>query len=286
MEFSGKVSATATARSRGGDLSAKVGLALREGNAKLAEDTGDIQGVEASLSLNLLPIVASDPHQTLRFASARVGKVALGRGLVSFRLDSADELFVEEAHVGWYGGELDTYALRFDAKRSDLSAVVYARDVDAGKLLEVFPGVKGTGDGRLHGRLPVFRKAGRYGYGTGYLYSVPGEKGHLEVTELGPLLPAMGRMGAQGEMIAGALRNFDYDLFRVDIRPEGSKDQGIRMRLEGNEKGAENTPPLRLDVNVLGAIEEALNVGMELGSAGKTLENFSKLQSFLRKSIE
>jgi hypothetical protein len=286
LEFSGKVSANAEATWSGRDLACNVGVALHEGEATLPGDSGEINGLEVGLKLDLLPDMISRPHQTLRFSRVKAGSLSFVDGRARFQIDGPGRLFVEEAHTGWCGGILDTYALRIDTAKTDMGAVVYARDVDVGEFIRLFPDVQGSGEGRLYGRLPAFRRNGRYGYGDGFLYSIPGEHGRLQLRELGALAPAVRAMGATGLIVEDSLRDLDYSLFRVDIRPKGHRDQGVRIRVFGTKAGQDDAKPVDLNVNVLGDIEEALNLGLKIGGMKQILENAAKLQRLLRKIIE
>jgi hypothetical protein len=284
--FSGKVSARAEARWDGEKPSGHIDFALRDGNLVLPEETGGIEGLAVTVKLNVSPEVSTPAHQSLRFTKASFGPVAFSEGRVLFQLVDATRLFVEEAHAGWCGGTLDTYALRFNTAKTNVGAVVYARDVDVGEFIKLIPNVSGTGQGKLYGRLPAFRRNGRYGYGEGFLYSIPGEHGSLQLQELGPIGAAVGAMGPAAGIVEDSLRDLDYSLFRVDIRPKGHKDQGIRMRVFGTKAGQDDAVPVDLNVNIGGAIEEVLNIGVRIGSIEAGIEEFLKLNRKLRTFIE
>ena len=259
IEFGAKVSAQAKARWNPRRLSLGVEVALKDGKVTLPDQAGTVQGIEAALALDLLPTLRSRPRQVIRFASATAGQISCGPGEIQFRLDGPRLLFVEQAQIGWCGGQLDAYALRFDADQSDIEATVYARELNVGEFVSVFPNLKATGDGKLYGRLPAFRKKGRFGYGDGFLYSIPGEHGRLQLHEMGVLAPALSAMGPTGKTVGDALTDFDYSLFRTDIHPSGHAEAGVRLKLIGTKVG--DTQPVQLDVNVLGSLEEALNLG-------------------------
>jgi hypothetical protein len=286
LEFAGKVSARADATWRGGDLACQVGFALHEGKVTLPGNSGEIDGLDTSLKLDLLPDLVSRPHQLLRFSRVKIGTLLLTDGRVRFQMDGLRNLFVEQARAGWCGGTLNTYALRFDTAKTNVAAVVYARDVDVGEFIKLFPGVKGTGQGKLYGRLPAFRRDGRYGYGEGFLYSIPGEHGYLQLSDLGALAPTVRAMGSTGQTVADALRDFDYSLFRVDIRPKGHENQGVRVRVLGTKAGQKDARPVDLNVNIGGAVEDALNLALQVGGLKAIFENAGKLQRLLRKLIE
>ena len=286
LEFSAKVDARADVEWVDGRLGLGLDLGLGEGKFTLPEGAGEVTGVATRLALAVLPEFRSRAHQKLAFASARVGELAFGEGEVFYRLDGPRLLFLESVVVGWCEGELETHALRFDADRTDLEGTIYAREIDVGEFAQVFPGVKGTGQGQLYGRLPVFRRQGRVGYGEGFLYCIPGEHGFLQLSALGMLAPILVSMGPRGGVVADSLTDFDYSLFRVDIRPKGHEQEGIRVRLIGAKANQKDAQPVHLDVNINGAIVEALNVGVKVGTLKQIFENAEWLQQALKTLIE
>lgn len=285
-EFAGKVSAQASARWNPRRLSLGVEVGLKDGKVVLPNHAGQVQGIEAALALDLLPTLRSRPRQSIRFASASAGQVVCGPGEIQFRLDGPRLLFVEQAEIGWCGGKLNAYALRFDADQSDIEATVYARGIDVAQFVSVFPNMNATGEGRLYGRLPAYRKKGRFGYDDGFLYSIPGEHGRLQMHELGVLAPALKGMGDAGVIVGDALTDLDYSLFRADIHPSNQTDAGVRFTLAGTKAGQTDAQPIQLDVNVGGTLEEALNLGIKIGGMKQIFTNLETLQRLLGRLVE
>lgn len=285
-EFAATLSAQASLRWSARRTSLSLTTKLRDGEATLPNQAGQIKGIETELALSMLPTFRSRPRQRLHFAAARFGQIDFGQGDILFSLDSPQQLFVEKALVDWCGGQLEAYALRFDAEQTDIEATVYARELDAARFVSFFPDTKASGKGRLYGRIPASFKQGKVGYGDGFLYSIPGENGRLQFQQLGVLAPAIRAMGPAGSIVADALTDFDYSLFRVDIRPGGHPQAGIRARLIGAKAEQADAHPIHLNVNIGGTIEEALNLGLKVGGLGDMFQKVGNLQRLLDRLIE
>ena len=286
FEFSAKIDGSADMAWTDGRLDFGIGLGVGKGRLALPEGAGEVTGVETRLDLAVLPTVRSKPHQKLSIASARVGKLAFGKGEVFYRIDGARLLFLESVVLGWCKGELEAHALRFDADKTDLAGTIYAREINVGEFAQVFPDVKGTGQGDLYGRLPVFRRKGRLGYGEGFLYSIPGEHGFLQLSQLGMLRNVLAAMVRGGDVVRDSLTDFEYSLLRVDIKPEGHEQEGIRLRLVGAKAKQKDAQPVHLDVNINGAIAEALNLGVKVEGIKQLFESVGGLQRALRAFTE
>lgn len=259
---------------------------LRDGEVVLPNQGGEVKGIKTELALSLLPAIRSRPRQRLRFATARIAQMEFGRGDILFSLDGPQQLFVEQALIDWCGGQVEAYALRFDAEQTDIEATVYARELDAAQFVSLFPDTKASGKGRLYGRIPVSFKGGKVGYGDGFLYSIPGENGRLQFQDLGVLAPAIRSMGQAGTIVADALTDFDYSLFRVDIRPGGHPQAGIRARLIGAKAEQTDAHPIHLNINIGGTIEEAINLGVKVGGLNDMFQNIGNLQRLLDRLVE
>jgi len=210
-----------------------------------------IEGLTASITLNSLKPFATPSHQRIEVARANVGGLAVKDGVVDFRLESLDAVFIERCEFGWAGGRLYTYALRFDpAEPIDL--VVYGEKLSLAELLALIPDDRAAGKGTLYGRLPVTVSWPQLRFGEGFLYGTPGERGWVSLKKDAALLasglPAGGGQTLAGDVLArlrrrleAALKDFEYDVFKTDFVREGG---ALVARVALTGRGPEVKPEL------------------------------------------
>ena len=210
-----------------------------------------VEGLTATITLNSLTPLGTPSHQRIEVARANVGGLAVKDGVVDFRLESLDAVFIERCEFGWAGGRLYTYALRFNpAEPVDL--VVYGEKLSLGEMLALIPEDRAAGKGTLYGRLPVTVSWPHLRFGEGFLYGTPGERGWVSLEKDAALLasglPAAGGQTVAGDVLAqlrsrleAALKDFEYDVLKADFVREGG-DLVARVALTG--RGPEVKPEL------------------------------------------
>jgi len=210
-----------------------------------------VEGLTATITLNSLTPFATPSHQRIEVARANVGGLAVTDGVVEFRLEGLDAVFIERCEFGWAGGRLYTYALRFNpAEPIDL--VVYGEKLSLAEMLALIPNDRAAGKGTLYGRLPVTVSWPHLRFGEGFLYGTPGERGWVSLKKDAALLasglPAAGGQTVAGDVLAqlrsrleAALKDFEYDVFKADFVREGG-DLVARVALTG--RGPEVRPEL------------------------------------------
>jgi hypothetical protein len=208
-----------------------------------------------------------EADEDTRFHSLTAGNLVLTNGLFRWVV-LPHELFVERGGFNWCGGAVRMYAVHASLNNPQAECVLYLDQVDLGQLLTQMKVLRGTGSGTLYGRLPLRLQGGAVRLSDGFLYSLPGEGGRLQVTNteymsqmLGQAnLPAMVR-----DRLVAALTDLDFSLFRMDLEPPGANgDALLRLRIAGQAHARPGEPPVDLNVNVKGPLEQLFNMGLKL----------------------
>lgn len=242
----------------------QVGIASVAGG----EAGPSVSGLAARIAFSDLLGMRTEPGQTLQFESARLGTLVSTGGTVTFRLESAQRLFIEDSAIALLGGIVSTPAARIDLAEPQVDAVVHLDRVQLGEMLKLVPSLDSAGSGTFFGKLPVTLQRQRLSYGLGYLYSVPGATGTLQVRNAGLLtagLPASAPNIVSLKAAENALRDFRYTVLKLDFMPAGTGDTRVRLSIAGEPVGARPGETLTLDVNVRGALEETMALGLQLG---------------------
>ena len=198
--------------------------------------------------------------------NAAIGPFPFGRG--RFRI-IADKrmLLMTTASLGFCGGKIRAYSvyLTFDNLRSGFT--LFLDQIAVNRLVKLFPGVGGSGRGRLYGQLPLRINADHeLRLRNAFLYARPGETGNVSFENTAPIVAKLLDYGIQSdycETIGFALRNLDYDLLRFDLTRPRKEDGQLSIRLEGQAMDGKKPTPVTLNVNLNGPIEKLLNLGIK-----------------------
>ncbi|MCF7854827.1 MAG: YdbH domain-containing protein [Candidatus Pacebacteria bacterium] len=268
LTFAGTVKAEGDLRLTPQAQSIRGNLELKNLDISLAENDTAMAGLSGVIAFEALPNLKTQPHQRLTFASASVAGIPVQGGSITYQLESKDLFFLEQCALAWCGGMLRTHATRFNLRKPDFELVLYAEDIQLQQVLGLMKNFNGTAEGTLYGRIPFAIKDWRISYDQGFLYSVPGKTGALKVKEAG-LLTATVPPGhpnyARLKQAEKALQDFRFDVFKLDFGGKGTSDTRLSMHLEGRSRANENLPPVILDVNVNGALQEYINMGLQFG---------------------
>jgi hypothetical protein len=266
LSLSGLVAAEGEITLVGRWLRTPCRVSLSEGSLDWPQKGISVQGIRLDLRLADVLEVRTAPFQEVSFASARFGDIPVDGGRIVFQLDGPNSCCLQRCDLEWCGGQVHTQAMQFDPARPALDLVLFAENVDIIRALSLVKGFSGRGSGRLYGKLPITYRDGRVSYAKGYLYSVPGETGRLELQAAGLLTSAVGSdhpAYAELRRAEKALEDFRLDLFRLDFTGAQAGEPGAKLVLAG--EGNEQHVPVKLNFNINGAIEDALNVGLRLG---------------------
>lgn len=225
-----------------------------------------VAGVAGELQWRDLLRLQTAPFQEVRFASATVHDVPVDGGRIVYQLDGPHSFCLERCELNWCKGLVHTQAMRIDPADPAVDMVLFAENVDFVTALTLIKGFKGKGTGVLNGKLPISYRHGRLGYSRGYLYSIPGQGGRLELESAGLLTSAVPPDHPSYNELRRAekaLEEFRLDLFRLDFVGRQAGEPGAKVLLVG--EGLSEKVPVRLNLNVNGAIEDAINMGLRLG---------------------
>jgi hypothetical protein len=247
--------------------SAKATVTVRDGRVAVPGKDIEVTGIRTDLAFVSLEPLRTAFTQMAAFDKAAVGGAEFVNGRIEYALQDAGKGLIQSAHIGWCGGELAAYSVPLDLVEPALDVTLYAKELELPRVLSAIRGVRCEGEGRLYGFLPLSYQKGRVAFGDGFLYSVPGEKGVLKMKALGPLETALQGSGRDMETVRKALKNFEYELLRIDVNGTDSGDPGVAITFIGSEADGRGRP-VHLDVNIRGALTEVLNWGLRVSGVG------------------
>lgn len=224
------------------------------------------EGLTGAIHWDTLDALATPGTQRVTFRGGHSGPLAVGEGVVEFRLLDGEEaprggVFVERAVCGFgRTGRLAAYAfpIRFDQPRFDFELML--ESVGIQDLLTLMTTTQVRGEGLLYGRVPVsidLERAGMIALGHGYVFAQPGE-GWLAVSDPRWL---EGTLGAADASVTGqiqhqaieALTDYQYERLAFYVDPT---DEGLVIRMETSGRGRQGPNPLEigsLRINIKGA---------------------------------
>ncbi|WP_054697304.1 intermembrane phospholipid transport protein YdbH family protein [Desulfosarcina cetonica] len=210
-------------------------MAVADGGISMEARKIAVTGIEAAIQFPDLPRIRTAPAQNVRFARAAMGAIEMTDGRFDLQLESADTLLVEKGQLAWCGGKVDTGFLRLAAGREDYSVSLYCQQLGLSRLLEQLGAVRAKGTGTLNGRIPIAYQQGKIHVDDGFLFSTPGEGGHLQITGTEVLtrgIPAGTPQFAQVELAREALKDYTYKWAKLGLASEGD-DFVMRLQFDG-----------------------------------------------------
>lgn len=255
---------------KGSNIQPDLHVAFRDVNILYPEMDMEITGASGDIRLNRFSPLMTPDNQRMDVSGFRIGEVEFIDGFAAFRLDSADEIFLERTR--WHlpeGGFITAHASRFDRKAQRADFEVFFEDIDILKLAARVTDRKIDGSGLVYGRVPVLYEQGRVEIGNGFLYSIPGtgrlgikDEEWLETLILHVRDAMQGHpyLSTVSERLEQALQDFEYDYLVVKLK-KGAEDTSAMIELRG--RGVEGDPPqevgsLVINVNDLGEIVNRL----------------------------
>lgn len=208
-----------------------------------------------------------DVDEDTRFGSAMAGNLTLTNGFFRWAA-TPRELFVERGGFGWCGGAVRLYAVHVALNNPEAECVLYIDQVDLGQLLKQMQVLQGTGSGTLYGRLPLRLQGGTVKLSDGFLYSLPGQGGRLRVTNTEYVAQVLSQANIPAlvrDRLIAALTDLDFSLFRMDLEPPAAGgDALLKLRIAGQAHAKPGEPPVDLNVNIKGPLEQLFNMGLKL----------------------
>ena len=228
----------------------------------------EASGISGSVRVDRLAPASTPGNQVLTIDRLRMGAFEAGDGLLAFRLEDPDHLFLEKMRLRLpQGGTIVLQSARFDLGKQGGSVEVFLENIDLVALLANLTDGKIDGSGLVYGRIPVSYAAGKIRLGTGYVYAVPGT-GNLGIRDEAWLKTLMlyvneamaghPYLSLVSERMEQALRDFQYNYLTIDLKKAGS-ETAARVELRG--KGVQGDPPQEIGSLVLNIndLEELIN---------------------------
>jgi hypothetical protein len=234
-------------------------------NIGCPEKKWQVTGLSAGFSAEGPRAWRTPQGQALTFQSARSGDFVFDSGALRWQF-RREELLLEQADINWCGGSLHAFGVPYDPRERRTETVLYAERIELGRLLAQTRVLQGSGEGRLFGRVPVKLDNRRVELSESCLYSMPGESGLLQLSNTTPLDLAMAQGSVDAETrrkVTAALRNMQYTLFRLDLSGGGAHAT-LGVQIDGREAGKSAADPVRLNVNLLGSMNDIFNFGEDV----------------------
>ena len=186
---------------------------------------------------NLLEL-RSSPTQKITFKSIEFGDINLGEGNIQFQLESKKSLFIEKSTIAWCGGNIDTGGVRcnFD-ELDDLDFTLYCDRIKISDLLNQLNIAKASGGGAVVGRIPLKYKSGKLKINKGFLYTIPGEGGVIQISDFTGSEVADANI--QLAIAKEALKEYKYQWIRFSFN---TIDDSLKVTLELNGQPARLLP--------------------------------------------
>ena len=222
------------------------GFGVNRGSARLEVEGADIAneerkltltGLNTSLAFENLPSLVTSGRQNVSCRKIEYSGLNFSDFAMGFRV-SPSELFIEQAEIGWCGGNVYTYAVTLGRNIPGVAATIYCDGLILSEFINVFGFATASGSGRVFGRVPVTWDGKGIHFARGYLYSEPGVPESFRLFGLENTLGMdPGNLGStELDIAVHALKNFLYDWVRVNFETVG-EDMRLSMIFSGRPAG-------------------------------------------------
>ncbi len=271
MLFSGIIEGQADMKLAKDGQEGTAQLTLSKGSMAMPDKKLTISGIESSIVLPNLPEFRSAPSQKIKFHALNFKDFSVTDGTLIFSLESPQSFFLEKGAFNWAQGSIHTSAIRFAKQQPQTELNLYCYKLKLATILKQVGIENVTGDGALNGRIPITIKGNRLTFAESFLYSTPGQGGHVRIAEtdyLTKAIPLNTPQFAQLDFAQEALRDFNYKWAKLHLITE---DESLVLQLQLDGKPAQPLPfsynsatgnlrrqkdqqggisqPIRLDVN-------------------------------------
>ncbi len=240
--FKGKLREEGNLVIRKNGLTAAVQSSLSNGKLQHRKNNLTIEGIQMALLIPDLLKMHSAPGQKLQFSRASLGDMNIENGEIDFQIESARSLLIEKSHFIWCDGKVDAPAIRFQSGIEDYNLILYCDRLNLAKVLEQFGAASVEAEGELNGRIPIRYKNGQLSFQDGFLFTTPGQRGKIRMTDAEILtagIPQDTPQYVQMELARKALEDYDYTWAKLNLTSEG-EDLLLKMQLDG--KPAKSLP--------------------------------------------
>ena len=231
----GKISARADYLISKSRNSGSASFAVSDGFVSNPEKNISVSGIDLDFDLPALPRLASG-NQKIVFENLSAGGIRIGHGLAFYRMLNPLEWQISNLEMDWCGGKVRTEALRFAPGKKGYSIVMHCDKINLADLLhQIGMGEDKGNGGFVSGAIPVGISAAgdRIVFRGGYLYSTPGETGHIMLTPSDNVAAAAGG-SVETSLAIDSLADFGYSWIRIGMDMDGTSDDLlIRFEMEG-----------------------------------------------------
>lgn len=233
------------------------------------------KGITGSVTINNFTPLATPGQQKLQIRELKIGKVDFKNGVIAFRVESPESIFIERTTWAWGDkGQFYLHAFRFEPNLDEYDVELFVENLDLNDWIDTLTDKHVDGTGLLYGRLPVIvrpKAKEKVTIGSGFLYAQP-KAGGLEIrdTEMirNILISSDPRFASDETMkevlnqIVDAMKDFEYHRLAFDFipRPE-QNDLQLRISTAGkgrDRNGKKGVPIENLTVNLNG-IDKLIN---------------------------
>lgn len=252
--------------------SAKVRLQNADADAYSGENPLSVHGFNLTAGVSGISDHIDIDPMFPRAAAIEFAGLALTNFLASVRATER-RLLVTEAGAGLCDGHARIFSLFLNTESLNSGFTIYLEDINAGKALTSFKGLNGKASGRLHGKLKMsIRNSGKIRLRDAFLYSVPGEKGHLQLSDSSAVTDNLALAGideSQRDNVSHALSDLEYSVLRLDLSRIDDNNATLGIRLEGCAGGENLAVPVVLNLTLRGDINQLINTGLNLSGKMK-----------------
>ncbi len=272
LHLSGTVTGNAVMEfGRNSPPTGKASLSLAGASLDVPEQGLTVSGIDAGVTLPCLPELRSIPAQEISFKSLTLHDLVITNGDFDFSLESPGSFFLEQGSFSWADGSIHTSSLRFSKEQPVKKLNFYCYNLKLATILQQIGIENVSGKGTLNGRLPITIIGNKVIFPESFLYSIPGQGGHVSIAATDYLtraIPLDTPQYAQLDFAQEALRDFDYKWAKLHLMTE-DKNLVLQLQLDGQpthpllfgyntstgtffrrQHGQEGiSSPIRLDVN-------------------------------------
>lgn len=242
-------------------------IRFEQGQLMNADDSIGVSGIESDFEFTDLIHLQSNPGM-LRVRELRTGRLVANDLESELTFLSAEEIAVNQLTLKILGGTMAAEPFRQVLGKQELEVVVSADNLDVEKILALTEAVPAKASGRVDGRFPVRLDEHGLRIGTGWLELKKGVYAEVQLQAdgllTGGMSPKKAGFGLMKQIETG-LMQLKLGALRMDIRPpDAPRGQTARLHLEGDPVDRSlKAPPVVLDVNVNGPLEQLLNFGFK-----------------------
>jgi hypothetical protein len=266
-------------------LAPVLGEQVRDVTGTLALDgtigwgTGDVIAADLALLLDSIGLTAGParfdqingvlhvdrlwPLTTPAGQQLAIGLVDLGLpltdGLISFRVEPDRTLAVEQLRWSFAGGTVRAQPFRVGSATPDTRVTLTADGLDLGQLFGLTRLDGLSGEGKVHGSLPVRVRGGVATIEGGVLET--DRPGWLRYRPAEPPA-ALEAGGANVSLLLQALENFHYEALRITLDGRTDAEMAIKLHVRGANPELYGGYPVEFNLNLEGELGNILRSGL------------------------